>query len=65
MKITREQAKKAWDNIDTKELFLMQYSTFEDYWQDCEKFNSLPAEEQEEQKRTAIEKLAKKLNKKK
>jgi len=57
MKIPKQQAQEAWDNEDFKELFSIQYDIFEDYWKDCEKFNNLPLEQQEEQKRTAEEKL--------
>ena len=56
MKITKQQAQTAWD-IGNPKGFYPQFDAFEDYWEDCEKFNNLPSEQQEEQKRTALDKL--------
>ena len=50
MRITREQALKAYNNSKKNEnlikiVFELYYPTFEDYWRECEKLNNLPQEE--------------------
>jgi len=59
--ITKDEALEAWNNPETKALFKIVFGNdnFEDYWKECEKFNSMTEEEQETYREDAIEKLAK------
>ena len=59
--ITKDDALEAWNNPETKALFKIVFGNdnFDNYWKECEKFNSMTEEEQEMYKEDAIEKLAK------
>jgi hypothetical protein len=57
--ITKDDALEAWNNSKMKVLFEITFGTFDNYWKECEKFNSMTEEEQEMYKEDAIEKLAK------
>ena len=57
--ITKDDALEAWNNPETKVLFEITFGTFENYWEECEKFNNMTEEEQETYREDAMEKLAK------
>ena len=57
--ITKDEALEAWNNPKTKVLFEITFGTFEDYWEECEKFNNATEKEQKTYREDAIEKLAK------
>ena len=40
--ITIEEAKEVWGKVKDNEFTLVFYPTFEDYWKECERINSLP-----------------------
>ena len=39
--ITKDEALEAWNNPETKVLFEITFGTFENYWEECEKFNNM------------------------
>lgn len=51
--IEKKDAKKNWDNPLKKLLLRSLFATFEDYWKECENFNSLSDTEKYEQKKEA------------
>ena len=40
-----QEAKEVWKKVKDNEFTLSFYSTFDDYWKECERINSLPDDE--------------------
>lgn len=61
--ITLKEAKEVWKEMKNNEFVLIHYSSFEDYWKECERINNLPFDEwqdlvnENEKKLKAVEKL--------